>query len=207
MLTFTHISQLSSIEHGITEKGDVVPQHVVQGEQVHKNKAVWIEHDSELLKRGVDALLTRKTDLTLGVRVADCVPILLADERSGIIGTIHAGWRGTALDIAMKTIEYMNIRPQKTLVGIGPGICANCFEVGEEVARQFDTSVVRESDEEEGKFFIDLAQANVIQLVEAGVPERNIEVMDLCTHEEEKLYSFRQGDREDRNIAFIRRTK
>ncbi|HLD21575.1 MAG TPA: laccase domain-containing protein, partial [Patescibacteria group bacterium] len=92
------------------------------------------------------------------------------------------------------------------VVGIGPAICPKCFAVGKEVARQFDPSVVQESEEQEGVFHVDLWQANVLQCIEAGIPERNIEVMRVCTVEDHSLYSFRRGDRIKRNITFIRRT-
>lgn len=204
MIHFSHLSKFSSIEHGITEVGDTVPDSV-QGEQVHRNVVAWVANAAQPVMRGADALLTKQADLTLGVRVADCIPILIAEPHAGVVGTIHAGWRGTALEVTLKTIEALKMRPNRLLVGIGPGICRNCFEVGPEVARQFADSVVRASEKEEDKFFVDLQQANIDQCLEMGVPERNIETVDLCTFESDRLFSFRQGDREQRNVAFIQR--
>jgi hypothetical protein len=86
------------------------------------------------------------------------------------------------------------------LVGVGPAICPDCFEVGEEVAAQFDRDVVTEKD---GKWHVDLWQANVNHLKDAGVPERNIEVLRVCTLEDDRFFSFRGGERERRNIAWI----
>lgn len=205
MIQFEHIAKFSNVEHGITEKKDNVPDNIVLGEQVHKDTIAWVEDGSKILIPKTDALATKKTGVTLGVKVADCVPLLFADTRSGIVGTIHAGWRGTALEITRKAIDFLRIKPFALRVGIGPAICERCFIVGEEVARQFDQSVVRESDMEEGKFHVDLWKANMMHAIDAGVPERNIEVIERCTVEDKQLYSFRAGDRIERNIAFIQK--
>ncbi len=204
MLTFKFFSTISSVEHGITERGEAAPESI-RGEQVHGDTAAWVEHSEQAIVPRADALLTRKTGITLAILAADCVPVLLVEPRAGIIGTIHAGWRGTALDITRKTIEFLKVKPFGLRVGIGPAICQNCFVVGEEVARQFDRAVVRESETEEGKWHVDLWQANVNQCLELGVPERNIEVMRVCTFEHQNLYSFRRGDRDARHVAWIRR--
>lgn len=206
MLTFSLFSKVASIEHGITERNDSIPE-CVRGEQVHGDGAVWVESGSQLMVPRVDALVTRKTGITLGIVAADCVPILFVESHIGIVGTIHAGWRGTALEITRKTIEFLKMKPFALRVGIGPAICSDCFEVGEEVARQFDRSVVCESKTTEGKWHVDLWQANVNQCVELGIPERNIEVMRVCTFESTNLCSFRRGDREQRHTAWIRQKK
>jgi len=206
MLTFSLFSHLQNIEHGITERGNVEPVFA-RGAQVHGDKSAWVEKMTTEPVPRVDAVLTRKPQVTLGAVTADCVPLIIVEPHMGIIGTIHAGWRGTALSVTRKTIESLKIRPQSLLVGIGPAICQDCFEVGEEVARQFDRAVVRESEITEGKWHVDLWQANVDQCLELGIPERNIEVMRVCTFESNYLFSYRRGDRRDRNISWIRRVR
>ncbi|MBI2410769.1 MAG: polyphenol oxidase family protein [Candidatus Kerfeldbacteria bacterium] len=207
MLQFSNLAKCSYITHGITEIGDAVPTGLVFGEQVHKDKTVWVEDTAQQQLRGVDALVTRQKKVGVAVRVADCVPVLFAEPRVGVVGAVHAGWRGTALDITRKSIEFLKMKPFGLKVGIGPAICPNCFVVGEEVARQFDPAVVRESETREGIFHLDLWQANVNQCLELGIPENNIEVMRVCTVESPRLYSFRRGDREQRNIAFIQQVR
>lgn len=204
MLQFQSLKSISFLEQGITETLDTPPADVTFGEQVHKDAAMWVNAVSKNPIPRVDALVTRETGLAIGVRIADCVPVLFVEPRLKIVGAVHAGWRGTALDISRKTIEFLKIKPFGVRVGVGPAICPNCFVVGEEVARQFDPVVVKASDTEEGKFHVDLWQANVLQLVEAGVQERNIEVIRVCTNETPNLYSFRRGDRDQRNVAFIK---
>lgn len=203
MLKFDLLEGIDSIEHGITEKGEDAPNDILIANQVHKDTAIWIDSPDQD-PGSVDAMLTRKQGITLGVRTADCVPLLFVDEGKGIVGVIHAGWRGTALEITRKTMEFLQFSPHTLKVGIGPAIGPESFEVGEEVAKQFSASVVTQSATEEGKFHVDLWQANFEQLVEVGVSQRNIEVLRLDTYTEENLYSFRAGDRDNRNIAWIR---
>lgn len=205
MLQFSAF-HFSFLEHGITEVGDTVPTDLIFSEQIHQDRAAWVtkENDVHTIIAGADALVTRERGMSIGVKCADCVPVLFVEPRMKIVGAVHAGWRGTALDVTRKSVEFLKINPFGLRAGIGPAICPNCFVVGEEVARQFDRAVVRESETEEGKFHVDLWQANVLQLTELGIPERNIEVMRVCTVETPALYSFRRGDREKRNVAYVR---
>ena len=193
---FQHLSSQTTLQHGITEVGDTVPTNVVSGEQIHKDKIAWVTEVETTRNQRIaqaDALLSKESGVTLAVRTADCVPLLLATPRSNIIGTIHAGWRGLALDIVRKTIETIPfpIRRQ-TLVGIGPAICAQCFEVGPEVARQFSKEHVQESPHTNRKFLVDLHQTAYSQLLEAGIPEKNIELLEICSFESNQLYSYRR---------------
>lgn len=88
-----------------------------------------------------DALLTRETDVLLGVRTADCLPILVVDPQSRAVAAIHSGWRGALKRIAEKTIGEMRrlygSKPQRLFAALGPCIGACCYEVGEEVADSF----------------------------------------------------------------------
>jgi hypothetical protein len=90
-----------------------------------------------------DALISSDSGLLLSVQTADCIPILLADPRQRAVAAIHAGWRGTLQRIAMKAVGRMRMefgtRPQDILAAIGPGIRPCCYEVGPEVAREFDS--------------------------------------------------------------------
>ncbi len=198
----------------MTEIGDVIPDGLVQGEQLHKTGIAWAVATSPRLPDvipGVDAVATRESGVGISVRVADCVPIFLYDSQKKIAVVIHAGWRGTALGIARKSIEWLRkeaqISVQKTMIGIGPAIGPQDFIVGAEVARQFPRSVVAELPEDdsgEQKYTVDLWQANVDQLVDAGIPLKNIEVVKRSTFSDDKLYSARRGDKLERNIAWMK---
>ncbi|OGY85807.1 MAG: hypothetical protein A2233_04415 [Candidatus Kerfeldbacteria bacterium RIFOXYA2_FULL_38_24] len=204
MLKFNIFAKFANVEHGIMEKGDKVPQGVVYGEQTHKDKAVWVTKQTAGVIKNTDALVSKENGIALGLKTADCVPILFFEPHANIIGAIHAGWRGTALEITRKTLEFLRMKPFNILVGIGPAICPNCFVVGKEVARQFSASLVQEVGD--NQYSVDLWQANVEQCLEVGIPERNIEVMRTCTYETASFYSVRKGcTKTDRNISFIKR--
>jgi YfiH family protein len=90
-----------------------------------------------------DGMISNDSGLLLSVQTADCIPILLADRKQRAVAAIHAGWRGTLQRIAMKALGRMRMefgtKPQDVVAAIGPGIGACCYEVGPEVAREFDS--------------------------------------------------------------------
>ncbi len=140
----------------------------------------------------VDALVTDRGDVALAVQVADCVPLLLADPRTGAVAATHAGWRGTAANIAGATVarlarEY-GAQPADLIAAIGPSIGACCFQVGPDVRDAFLTNA-RADDEVERWFApdtgdrlrLDIWQANRDQLVRAGLSPERVHVAALCT--------------------------
>jgi YfiH family protein len=138
-----------------------------------------------------DALITDQPGVLLSVRTADCLPVLMSDIRHRAVSAVHAGWRGTVLEIAPKAVQAMadrfGTRPADLRVAIGPGIGRCCFEVGPEVAVQFGLS---------GRTRIDLAETNRRQLVQMGIPAGQIVLSGLCSCcDPERYHSFRR-DRE-----------
>lgn len=144
-----------------------------------------------------DGLVTDQEGVTLLMRFADCVPILLFDPQKKVVGMAHAGWRGTVNGVAKKAVEAMQgrgVRPQDILAGIGPSICAHHYPVGEEVAEQVTTAFGNEASallpRENGMVRFDLWRANEVVLQQAGV--RRVEVSGLCTAcDVETWYSHR----------------
>ncbi len=141
-----------------------------------------------------DAVFSADPSKILAVRVADCVPILLADETSQKVAAVHAGWRGVIADVIGNTIHRM---PSPTLLAaIGPCIGVDAFEVGSEVIDEFrrtfgDAAPIRAG--KNGKGHVDLREACRLQLLEAGV--RRIDVSDRCTfgHSDE-FFSHRRDN-------------
>lgn len=89
---------------------------------------------------GVDGLVTATPRLALCINTADCVPVLMADPEAGVIAAVHSGWRGTVGEIvtsAVKKMVDLGASPDRIRAAFGPSICADCFEVGEEVAERF----------------------------------------------------------------------
>ena len=141
-----------------------------------------------------DGLLTRNPGLYLSVSIADCLPIFLFDPVAGIMGLVHAGWKGTRLGILSHALELLareSARPEDLVAWIGPGAGVCCYEVGEEVAAQFDTAHV---ERVQGRSpHLNLKEANRSQLLAWGARDENIEVFPYCTIcSPELLHSFRR---------------
>jgi hypothetical protein len=169
-----------------------------------------------------DASTTNRPGLLLGVQTADCVPILLVDPKKRAISAVHAGWRGTLRRIVVKAIGQMQMqfksKPADLLAAIGPSIGGCCYEVGTEVAIQFQSQFAaapewfdefRSGDEPNPiqwlnrmppghqpppkNVLLDLKKANRAQLLDAGLRADNIFVSDLCTAcRRDLLFSYRK---------------
>ncbi len=133
---------------------------------------------------GFDAFVTDRPGLFLTVTVADCVPILLYDPVRQVVAAVHAGWRGTVGQLVSLTLAQMKTqygtRADDCLAYVGTSIDECSFEVSSDVAEQFSTDV-QPLDGKPGKFLVDLKQANVRQLTDAGVPVTRIEVSPYST--------------------------
>jgi len=189
--------------------------------QIHSDVVHVFEAAPAAPCRG-DASTTNRRGLLLAVQTADCVPILLADTKNRAGAAVHAGWRGTLQRIVTKAIGKMQMqfgtRPIDLLAAIGPSIGGCCYEVGTEVASEFRSQFSNASDwfdelrtgDEPNPLqwlnmkppghqpppknvLLDLRKANRAQLLEAGVPARNIFVSDLCTAcRRDLLFSYRK---------------
>jgi len=192
-------------------------QDIVTGKQTHKDiiHAVTEKdkgkgaNDNESALQDTDALITNIPNIVLMVKTADCVPLLIYDPIKRVIATIHAGWRGTAIEITKKTVLALkrayDCNPDDLIVGIGPSIGACCFEVQNDVVSQFkgklEKSAVRRND---SKTYLDLQLLNNLQLIEAGVRAENIEVSSLCTScRNDIFFSARKDHITGRFASFI----
>lgn len=151
-----------------------------------------------------DALTTRTPRLLLGVKTADCVPVLLADARTGACAAIHAGWRGTLSSIVARTLERMltefGTQAADVTAAIGPAARGCCYEVGHEVIEafreQFSDADSLFSPTRDGHALVDLHKANREQLVAAGVQLENIHTAPLCTMcRTDLFFSYRREKR------------
>ncbi|OLD75001.1 MAG: hypothetical protein AUI33_05820 [Ignavibacteria bacterium 13_1_40CM_2_61_4] len=130
-----------------------------------------------------DGLVSSTREIFLAVSVADCLPVFLFDPVTMTVAAVHAGWRGTRLGIlsnALKILfEDVGSRPENLLAYLGPSAAVCCYEVGEDVAEQFDPAFVTRRPGRKPR--LDLKAANRAVLTEAGVPDPNIEVSEYCT--------------------------
>lgn len=143
-----------------------------------------------------DALWARREDapVVVGVLTADCVPILLADRGGTAVAAIHSGWKGTVRDIAGATVRTLaadGVEPAELVAAIGPCIEVEAFEVGEEVAAQFDPAFVRR--DLGPRPHVDLVATVRAQLLAAGVPADHIARVGGCTwRHPERWFSYRR---------------
>ena len=155
----------------------------------------------EAALEGVDALVTSLKGVVIGVNTADCVPIVLTDPQAGIIAVAHAGWRGTVGRIAQNVVEEMvrnGAKAHRIQATMGPSICQDCFEVGDEVVEafskaHFDLDFIVKRNAETGKAHIDLRAANRAVLIEAGLQPENIILSQHCSRcEHDRFFSARR---------------
>lgn len=164
----------------------------------------------------VDGLLTDEPGVYLATFFADCVPLYFVDTKRKAIALAHSGWRGTVARMGQCVVEKMReaygTDPSDLVAAVGPSICQACYEVSGDVAGAFAAAFAKPGQEREilldkggGKYQLDLWRANEIVLTEAGIPETNIQVTDLCTcHNDRYLFSHRASHGKRGNLgAFL----
>lgn len=171
------------------------PEVDVTVRQIHSAQ-VWNAHPLTDRECEGDALVTDDLNRRIGVRTADCVPILLLDANKRAVAAIHAGWRGTVAAIVARAIEKMHAdfgaQPSDIRAALGPCIRECCYEVGPEVAVQF-SPLFPEWPPVTGKQHLDLIEANRRHLSAAGVPATQIFDSGLCTVcTPEHFFSYRR---------------
>jgi YfiH family protein len=172
-------------------------RRIVQVKQVHGARAVLA---AEAGGQEADALVApRNESVAIGIRVADCVPVLVASTDTGAVAAIHAGWRGVAAGVVPAGVELLG--RGALLAAIGPCICACCFEVGADVADRIGFVTRRAGD----KAYVDLRAAVRAQLRTLGLVDNAIDDVPGCTkHEPDRFYSFRRdGANSGRMLAAI----
>jgi YfiH family protein len=180
----TPLDAFEWLEHGFgTRQANPDPENLATLHQIHSDLVVRAGGEPGRIGEG-DALVTDRPGLRVGVRTADCLPILLVDPERRAIAAVHAGWRGTLLGVAVRAVETMNrlfgSRAGSLWAAIGPGIRGCCYEVGPEVALQF-RNIFPERDDLDGKTRLDLAAANRRLLTWVGLSPERIDCGAPCT--------------------------
>lgn len=159
--------------------------------QVHSDNVLWMKEVGR--PEATDAVITDKPGLCVCVKTADCIPVLLYDERQRIVAAVHAGWRGTVARIVQKTIEQMKpLNPKDLHAIIGPGISLEWFEVGDEVCEAFKAEgfPMERIAKRMGRWHIDLWDANRWLLEQMGVED--IYIQGTCTRGSMDFFSARR---------------
>jgi YfiH family protein len=183
--------------------------------QIHSRNVVhapedkrWRECDS------CDALWSANDGTALAIKVADCLPVSIADMQHGVIANIHSGWRGAVQRIVGETLDVIEretpFDAAAAQAWLGPSIRACCFEVGEEVADDFRASYANAEefiDRSRAKPHIDVAGLTAALLVERGFAPGNVHDSDLCTRCDDSIFhSYRRdAKRGGRNLAVLAR--
>ncbi|NTV97761.1 MAG: peptidoglycan editing factor PgeF [Chlorobiaceae bacterium] len=173
------------------------PSTLVSGDQVHGTSILHAEKPGRY--NGYDAFITGCRNLFLCIYTADCFPVLLYDPVNRAAGAVHAGWKGTAGGIVMKTLDAMHgsfgTNPSQCVAWIGAGISRDAYEVGAEVAGAFHSDCCAPSAAASGneKYLLDLSLSNYRQLLVSGVRDANIERSPFCTFRDSSLFfSYRR---------------
>ncbi len=192
------------------------PLEFIVANQIHSNSVVvideklskgWSEESSAIYH--CDGLITNQQGLVLTILTADCVPILLYDKSKNVISALHAGWRGTKLEIVKiaisKMIKEFGTNPKDIVVFIAPSIRKCCYEVGSDVSGEFEEYREYCTPTIDNRYMLDLSAINRVQLLEMGVESENIEISSSCTAcESDKFFSYRkEGGCDGRFMSMI----
>jgi len=185
-----------NVDENLRRLADVVGtqrERLFAAYQVHGRSVTLVEPETEPRPR-CDVLITRSPEKTLMLRFADCTPVLLADTKRRAVAAVHAGWRGSAVRAAGAAVaaltEAFGSDPKEVMAGIGPAIGPCCYSVGDDVVDAFEDRPWLFKDAR-----LDLWEANRQALLEAGVPNENIEVSGICTRcESDRFFSHRAND-------------
>ena len=177
-----------------------------------------------LHRQYVDGIVTDISDALLTVFGGDCPPVYIVDPKRKAAGLVHAGWKGTLGKIPQVAVAQMTVKfgcdPADMYAAIGPGVCRDCYEMGDEVYEAFAAQWSREdadmilsrypakdADGNEipgGKYHLDLREANRLTLLRAGVPEDHIAVSNVCTMcNVDTFYSYRGHALENEQVAML----
>jgi len=197
------------VEAFSTQRDAVLPYEVTLGHQVHGSRVAIVSRPGMTREEleGYDAFVTDLPRVAIGVRTADCVPILLYDPAKRVIAAVHAGWKGTVLHISLAAIAVMaqqfGCNPADMKAVIGPGIGPESFQVGEEVATKFKEAGFPieeiwsfngpgDGTAMSGGHHIDLFKANRWLLEQALIPPESIQVCGIDTFTTDAFFSARR---------------
>ncbi len=181
--------------------------------QVHGNTIVHIGRGEVTKELEADGMLTTEQNVLLGIKTADCVPVLLVAPHHRGVGALHAGWRGTMKAISLRAVEicteYWDVAPTQLWVALGPSIGGCCYQVGCEIGEPLfehwgdgqRTTWNRQGE----KGYLDLRAINRMQLIRAGVPNKQIQCVGACTfcHPDEFTSYRREGAQAGRQLSVI----
>jgi YfiH family protein len=197
-------SSVLSVPHGFPTRDGRPPHPLFTVHQVHSDRIV---HAGPGELGQADALWTQEEGAALGIKTADCVPLLLEDPVGRRVAAVHAGWRGAIAEIPLRSIEELarqGTQAQNLRAALGPSIRTCCYVVGEDLAERFverfGPTVVERRD---GTPYLDVARSVRLQLAQAGVPAEHIADTGECTSCDKRFHSHRRDHAGGRQVSFI----
>ncbi len=209
----TYYSQLF-LEHDVVHAFESQSQENVRSDvlslsQIHSDHIVRVESQDQHLQNSVegDALLTTSRGLRVGVKTADCVPVLIVDHKTKTVSAVHAGWRGLHAQIIPKALQMfvdLGSARDDLLVAVGPCICAKHYEVGLEFKKHFPEELYPNAFHiDKSSLKLDLRSLAVTQIRQSGIMTRHIDVLEICTYEQCQLSSYRRDKSAGRQWSWI----
>jgi YfiH family protein len=207
MITVPEFTCFAWLRHGFGLRDSILPYEISARirtvRQIHSGTVLDAAECADVVRDG-DALISRESGVVVGVKTADCVPILLVDPVTRAVAAVHAGWRGTVENIVGNTVRALQdkfgVQPADILAAIGPSIGPCCYEVGPEVAVRFGFQTGAGGT---GKTQLDLPAVNERQLRETGV--KSVWKSGECTYcSPERFFSFRrEREAAGRMMSFV----
>ncbi len=200
----------NSINCNFSLIGIPVQKHSTNIESVSSNKS----DKNIIILNDRDGLSSKENGTALVAWTADCVPIMFADKKNGIVGISHAGWRGTAGRMAAKMVASMiesGAEKDQIRIAIGPSIGACCYDIDAERSdifrNAFPDFAEKIISKREGKLFLNLLYTNYLLLQSEGIPKEHIDFFPFCTKcDSERFFSYRREKEDHGNmISFIMR--
>lgn len=192
------------VRAGVVSDMEAAARPVIMPVQTHSSNVGVIDANGVIPPLDdTDALICRCRGMTIGVRTADCVPVVLAASDICAVAAVHAGWKGTLGGIVTATVERLasiGADVASLRAAFGPSVCGRCYEVSGELAESFVSAGF--GDAVNGRH-VDLQQVNFMRLLRAGIPAANIALSDVCTVETTHLPSWRRASTSRRLLTWI----
>ncbi len=211
MISSKILSQYKEIIHGVTtrqdgdaelwlKKNQSIADNLVLANQIHEDNIIYVTNkDKGKIIKETDGLITKEKKVILGIRTADCVPVLFYEPIKKIIASVHAGWRGTLQKISQKMVKEivkLGGKKENIISFVGPHIGMCCYNIEESRASLFrkefgdDPRIIARFED---GVHLDLGFVNFSQLIQAGLKQENIEAPIFCTScDKNRFFSYRR---------------
>lgn len=207
-MIYSQLLKKLKVEHGFSTIMYQISDRITFPKQNHTNNVVLVD---ELDRQKADAIVSTKKSQKIGVKTADCIPILMYEKDKHLIAAVHAGWKGTVEGIVKNAIEKLvslGGSSKEIVAAFGPSIEFDCYDIPEDRAELIMKKIGSDNKfikKMKGKYYFSLANVNYDQLCRSGIPKKQIEMNKWCTFCTDWLYSRRRDKvtNKGQNISFI----